>query len=396
MGPQPSALPNAGFIRPYSDDMYIPVGGSRMNDERAGSELIPSPKTKCKTIHRAYILKTGFCGIWSVTTSNTLGPCPRTGHFFCHDESNQKIYIGYGLAQNDVPMDDFWELDTVTLNWRRVPLKGDKVSPRSGTKACLVGRRIVLFGGYSDPNYFADLHTIEIDTGIVTKIQTNGYEPSPRSSPIVGCYNNKYFVWGGFNGEWPNELNILDLNTMTWRQIQNGISGRTSIPFVQIGDTLYCYGGSKSAGMLCLNMDKEEITIKECIGAPPPSQSISAGMVQVEKYLFYFGGKLASNSNKWTLMYACDVTKMWWFVFHIIPDGESVSIIDGSISDSGLFMLPRIHSFGVSYIKEKRTIMAFLGYPLKDPPSLFSVYIGEAMSIIHHREDMISVLKGEK
>lgn len=396
MGPQPSAIPNAGFVRPYSDDVYMPVGCSRMNDERDGNHIMPAPRTKCKTIHRAYILKTGFCGIWSITASNSLGPCPRTGHFFCHDQANQKIYIGYGLSQNEEPLDDFWELDIKTLKWRKIPLIGDKVTPRSGAKGCLIGKRIVLFGGYSEPNYFSDLHTIELGTGIVSMVQTNGSCPSPRSSPIIGFYNNKFFVWGGYNGEWPNELNILDLDTMTWRQIQQGISGRTSIPFVQINEILYCYGGSKSGGMLCLNMDKEELTIKECIGAPPPSQSISAGMVQVEKYLFYFGGKLANNSNKWTLMYACDIKRMWWFVFHIIPDGESVSIADGSISDTGLFMLPRIHSFGVSYIKEKRTIMAFLGYPLKDPPPLFSVYIGDAMSMIHLREDMIAVLNNEQ
>jgi hypothetical protein len=84
---------------------------------------------------------------------------------------------------------------------------------------------------------------------------------------------------------------------------------------------------------------------------------------------------------------------MWWFVFHVMPDGDSVSIADGSISEMGLFMLPRLHSFGMCYVQERREIMAFLGSPERDPPPLFVVSVGEALSVIHLREDMIAAVK---
>jgi hypothetical protein len=92
-------------------------------------------------------------------------------------------------------------------------------------------------------------------------------------------------------------------------------------------------------------------------------------------------------------MYACDVTRMWWFVFHIMPDGETVSLADGSVSQLGLFMLPRIHSCAICYAEEKRQIVAFLGYPEKDPPPLFVVSCGEALGVINLRDDMLSALK---
>ena len=220
-------------------------------------------------------------------------------------------------------------------------------------------------------------------------VNTNGTPPSERSTPIVAIYGNKFFVWGGFNGEWPNELNVLDFATMTWSQVRQEVAGRTAVPSVIVGNMLVSYGGSKSGGMVMCNLDTGAMQVRQTVGAEPPSAVMGAGMVAIGKYVFFFGGK--ANSN-WTLMYACDTKRMWWFVFHVMPDGETVSVADGSVSDLGLFMLPRIHSFGVCYVKEKRQIIAFLGHPEKDPPPLFIVSVGEAMSVIHLRDDMIDVL----
>ena len=95
--------------------------------------------------------------------------------------------------------------------------------------------------------------------------------------------------------------------------------------------------------------------------------------------------------NDWTLVYACDLTKMWWFVFHITPDEETVTLADGAVIDIGLILLPRIHSFGVVYVPEKREIVAFMGSN-KDPPPLFVLGIGFAMGFINLREDMLGML----
>jgi hypothetical protein len=60
-------------------------------------------------------------------------------------------------------------------------------------------------------------------------------------------------------------------------------------------------------------------------------------------------------------------------VFHVVPDGETVSIADEQISQSGLFMLPRIHSFGICCEERARQIIAFLGHPEKDLSPLFII-----------------------
>jgi hypothetical protein len=359
-----------------------------MQSERSGD--LPPPSTSCRTVHRANVLKTGFTGIWSVTTSNTAGPASRTGHFTVYDPANHAAYIGYGITSTGTHLSDLWPLDTLTLRWTNIPLYGEILSGRSGTRAALIGAHLVLFGGYSAPMYFGDLHTINIETGHVKVVLASGEAPTPRSTPVVAVYGGKLYVWGGFNGDWPAELNVLTFDTMTWQVFAQDVAGRTAVPWVIFENFLYSFGGSKSAGMLVLNLDTFAISIRPTTGAEPPSAVMGAGMVRVGKYGFFYGGKADTNA---TLMYACDLTTFWWFVFHVTADGETVSVADGTVSELGLFMLPRIHSFSMCYVKENRQIMAFLGSPEKDPPPLSFVAIGEAMAIINLRDDLVSLLR---
>jgi hypothetical protein len=197
-------------------------------------------------------------------------------------------------------------------------------------------------------------------------------------------------VWGGFNGDFPSELHVLDLTDKSWRQYSQKVAGRTAMPHVMYNHLLYSYGSSKSGGMLVINLDTNDIITRQSTGAEPPGSVLASGMVRIGKYAFFFGGR--ANSN-WTLMYACDLSAMWWFVFHVMADGETVSVTDGSLSDIGLFMLPRIHSFSMCYVSETRQIVALLGHPEKDPPPLFLVSVGEAMAVVNLRDDMLEMLK---
>jgi hypothetical protein len=389
MGPTQSVSPSAHVNRVFSSDIYMPIDAVRTNNER-GNSLLTGPIPPLRAPHRSAILRTGFQGVWSVFVSSTLGPAPRTGHFCCYDEATHTAYIGYGLTSDATALFDLWALDAIEYVWRSIPLRGQVPSGRSGTRAALLGDLLYCFGGYVDGTYLGDLHTINVNTGEVALLETSGAAPSPRSTPIVAIYANRLYVWGGFNMESPSELSVLDLETLVWSQHAQEVAGRTAVPGVIVGNILYSYGGSKSGLMVLLNLDRFVLETRETVGAEPPGGVMGAGMVIVDKYLFFFGGRA---NNDWTLMYACDIGRMWWFVFHVVPDGETVSITDGSISEIGLFMLPRLHSFGMCYVRETKQIVAFLGHPENDPPPLFVVSCGEALSVIHMREDMMAALK---
>ena len=383
MGPEPS-LPVPGNIHPFSNDLYLP-----MSSDLPNGQLIPMPSSKCTVVHRVKIIKSAFTGIWSIHTPNCLAPQPRTGHYTVIDEEKNIMYIGNGLGADGETILDLWALDLNTYTWRNIPLCGTEFSPRVGARAILNNGFLIVFGGYSAPNYYADLHTINLETGEIKVVITNGEVPEPRSTPIIAMYGQELFVWGGFNGRMLSDLHILHLDTMTWETKKTDVSGRTAAPFVTYGDKIYSFGSSKQGGLLEIDMTNHTVNILKTIGSEPPSAVMSAGMARVDNLVFFFGGK---SNSQWTLIYACDLTKRWWFVFHVMPDGESVSVSDGSVSDIGLFMLPRLNSFSLVYNEPRRELVATLGEPHNDPPQLFLVQIGEALSVIHMRDDLIDVL----
>jgi hypothetical protein len=289
------------------------------------------------------------------------------------------------MSEANIAMFDCWALNCISLLWRRVPLHGALLAGRTGARAAKSGDELFVFGGFSDPDYFADLHAINVETGEVRLLQTTGECPSARSTPIVVIRHSNLYVWGGFNGDWPSELFVLNLATLIWCKYPQNVTGRTAMPFVLDDNVVWSYGSSKNPGMLRIDLDCNVIAIEPTSGAEPPSVVMASQMVRVNSYAFFFGGRA---NSKWTLMYACSLRTMWWFVFHLTADGKTVSATDGSLSDLGLFMLPRIHSFSMCYVPESRHIVAFLGQPEIEPPPLFVVSIGEAMGVINLRDDM--------
>jgi hypothetical protein len=197
-------------------------------------------------------------------------------------------YVGHGATADSVPLFDLWALDTLTYRWTSVPLHGQILPGRSGARAALVGRHLIVFGGYSEPEYLADLHTIDIDTGEVALLETLGCPPSPRSTPVLAVHANRLYVWGGFNRTWPTELNVLDLDSLVWTQHPQELAGRTAVPSVRIGDFLYICGGSQTDGIVALNLLTCEMEPSETIGIQPARGVIGAAMVRIDSCLLFF------------------------------------------------------------------------------------------------------------
>lgn len=368
----------------YSEDLYIPIPNNKKNSQIQALNINPFQNESRQ------ILKTDFAGIWSVHHPSCFSPSPRTGHFTAYSSQYNIAFIGYGVSFKGEILSDLWAFHTIEKTWKEIPLTGDKVSPRSGSNADIFNNILVIFGGYCQPNYFSDLHVIDVTTGVRTIVQTNGIQPSPRSTPIVKVYNQKVYIWGGFNGEYPNKISVLDMQSRTWSHYSQDIDGRTAAPSVLIGSELYCYGGHKSSGLVVIDLNQNVIKMVPTTGTEPIPSVLGAGMVKADRYLFFFGGK---GSSEWALMYAHDIERRWWFIFHLIPDGRSVNIRDGIFSDIGLFMVPRIHFFSMVYEDQKREIIAFLGQPEKNPPPVVIISIGEALGSLHLREDMLQMLK---
>lgn len=386
---------NGTTLQQLPAEMCLPIGGMRMNDEKCqtANQQEPLPIVRANS-QRTHIVKTAFSGIWSledpVSESN---PASRTGHFSCNSESQPNIsFVGFGVGSDGTYFDDIWMLDASQRIWTMLQTNGDAISPRAGSRATLIDDVLYIFGGNYESTFFNDLYAVNLTTGQVQTVQTTGAQPTPRTSPIMSSKENEIFIWGGYDGTCPSELYVLDITSLEWKSYPQDISGRTHVAFTTVDQFIYAYGSSKTGGLLSIDMDKKIVNLLPTKGPEPQAMITDAAMVHFDKYLMFIGGKASTTS---TLMYSLDLEKMRWFVFHILPDGSTVSAVDGTISDLGLFMLPRISSLGVIYINSTREIVGYLGHPMKDPSPLFILNIGEALSTLHLRSDMLNTIESE-
>ncbi|KAH0787315.1 Kelch motif family protein [Histomonas meleagridis] len=370
-------------------DVYVPMSGIRLNNEKE-KENNPTAQSLQRN-RRSHIVKTFFSGVWSLEqTDSPIAPVSRTGQFQCYSEYKNSTIIGFGIDENGNNLNDVWFLHKGTRQWSNFVLSGIPISPRSGSRAVAIENILFVIGGVNGLNYYNDIYSINLDTGLTQIIETIGAIPTPRSSFVLSVFNNQIFLWGGYNGTWPSDLYILDLQTLTWEMLPNDVMGRSNSAYETVGNLVYIYGSSKTGGLLVINMSDRSIETLPTTGPEPSPTLLDATMVHFDTYLMFIGGKSATPT---TFLYAIDLTKMRWFVFHILPDGTSLSAVDGTINDLGMFMIPRTYSMSAFYDEQKREIVTFLGCPSAEQKNLFILGVGEALAALHLRSDMFDIIQ---
>ncbi|BBH04024.1 Galactose oxidase/kelch repeat superfamily protein, partial [Prunus dulcis] len=98
-----------------------------------------------------------------------------------------------------------------TLMWRELNTSGQLLPPRAGHSTVAFGKNLFVFGGFTDAqNLYNDLHMLDVDTGVWTKVITAGDGPSARFSVAGDCLDP---VKGGvlvFIGGCNKSLEALD------------------------------------------------------------------------------------------------------------------------------------------------------------------------------------------
>ncbi|CAM8978134.1 unnamed protein product [Rhodiola kirilowii] len=132
-----------------------------------------------------YILNTETL-TWRRTVTAGILPSPRDSHT-CSSWKNNIIVIG-GEDQNDYYMSDVHIFDTETSIWRLLKTSGDKLKPRAGHTTVSFGKHLIIFGGFSDEHdLYNDLHMLDVENGIWSKLLTEGQGPSARFSMSGDC-----------------------------------------------------------------------------------------------------------------------------------------------------------------------------------------------------------------
>ena len=370
---------------------YSRIDGERMMAFMADNELADDDGD---TMMLANVTKMPYNGYWSIRLPGGKCPVARSGHFTAYSDELRTCFIGYGKRRNGELLNDVWAFDVDDYKWTKLKLTGDNVSPRFGSVATMMGNYIVIFGGEGEQEgeYFSDLHTIDVTTGEVMFTQAKGTQPAKRADPVMAIYRKRLYIWGGYNGNDVSELNVMDFASMKWGIVDTDIPGRPDAAWTVYRQRILLYGGAKTKGtdFICVDMKNCDVTSVLSQGTAPNSLVTNAGMVKAGGYLLFFGGR---SKSQYTMVYACELSTLWWFVFFVAPDGETTSLSDGKISPDGVFELPRTHSFSSIYDPYKREVLAFLGHPHKNPTPIFVLQVGQALSFLNLREDMMAMLE---
>ncbi|MCH86416.1 acyl-CoA-binding domain protein, partial [Trifolium medium] len=130
---------------------------------------------------------------------------------------------------------------------------------RGGQTVSLVGNTLVIFGGQdAKRTLLNDLHILDLETMTWDEIDAVGVPPSPRSDHTAAVHVDRYLLifGGGSHATCYNDLHVLDLQTMEWsRPTQQGDipTPRAGHAGVTVGENWFIVGGgdNKSGMLLC-------------------------------------------------------------------------------------------------------------------------------------------------
>ncbi|CAL4927976.1 unnamed protein product [Urochloa decumbens] len=204
------------------------------------------------------------------------------------------------------------EFDPHTCTWSNVRTYGKSPVSRRGQTVTLVGTTLVLFGGEDAKRCLLnDLHILDLETMTWDDVDAIGTPPSPRSDHAAACHADHYLlIFGGVShASFFNDLHVLDLHTMEWsRPKQQGLtpSPRASHAGATVGENWYIVGGGNNKSgvseTLVLNMSTLTWSIFSTVEGQVPLAS--EGMTLVHSnyngydYLISFGGYNGRYSNE--------------------------------------------------------------------------------------------------
>ncbi|CAH2067199.1 unnamed protein product [Thlaspi arvense] len=172
-----------------------------------------------------YILNTETF-VWkrAVTTGNP--PSARDSHT-CSTWKKKIIVVG-GEDLNDYYLSDVHILDTETFVWKELKTSGQLLTPRAGHVTVALERNLFVFGGFTDSqDLYDDLHVLDVETGVWSKVVSMEEGPSARFSAAAVClgpYKDGLFLFlGGCN------KNLEPLDDIYYLHTEGGYDARVDL-----------------------------------------------------------------------------------------------------------------------------------------------------------------------
>ncbi|CAL5194739.1 unnamed protein product [Lathyrus oleraceus] len=229
-----------------------------------------------------------------------------------------------GTQDKDVVVEGFASVG-VYDQWVAPPVSGQRPKARYEHGAAAVQDKLYIYGGNHNGRYLSDLHVLDLRRWTWSKLEAKtGDEPSTTLDPCAGhsliAWGNKLLSIAGHTKDPSESIQVkqFDLQTATWSTLKTygkaPISrGGQSVSLV--GNTLVIFGGQDAKRALLNDLhilDLETMTWDEidAVGVPPSPRSDHAAAVHVERYLLIFGG--GSHATCYNDLHVLDLQTMEW------------------------------------------------------------------------------------
>ncbi|KAL6513360.1 acyl-CoA-binding domain-containing protein 4 [Orobanche gracilis] len=175
------------------------------------------------------------------------GTTPCAGHSLIPWEGKLLSFAGHTKDPSETLQVKVFDLQTCT--WSTLKTYGKPPISRGGQSVTLVGTTIVIFGGQdANRSLLNDLHILDLESMTWDEMDTVGVPPSPRSDHAAAVHADRYLLifGGGSHATCFNDLHVLDIQTMEWsRPMQQGEipSPRAGHAGVTIGENWFILGG---------------------------------------------------------------------------------------------------------------------------------------------------------
>ncbi|KAK7258889.1 hypothetical protein RIF29_24478 [Crotalaria pallida] len=229
-----------------------------------------------------------------------------------------------GTQDKDVVVEGFGSVG-VYDEWIAPPVTSQRPKARYEHGAAVVQDKLYIYGGNHNGRYLNDLHVLDLRNWTWSKIEAKAGDESPVT--LTPCAGHSLIPWGnkllsiaGHTKD-PSEsiqVKAFDLQTATWSSLKSfgkaPVSrGGQSVNLV--GSSLVVFGGQDAKRTLLNDLhilDLETMTWDEidAVGVPPSPRSDHTAAVHVDRYLLIFGG--GSHATCYNDLHVLDMQTMEW------------------------------------------------------------------------------------
>ncbi|KAF3454512.1 hypothetical protein FNV43_RR04960 [Rhamnella rubrinervis] len=246
----------------------------------------------------------------STDSSSPLTVAPCAGHSLIPWDNKLLSIAGHTKDPSETIQVKAFDLQT--CSWSTLKTYGKPPVSRGGQSVTLVGTSLVIFGGQdAKRSLLNDLHILDLETMTWDEIDAVGVPPSPRSDHAAAVHAERYLLifGGGSHATCFNDLHVLDLQAMEWsRPTQQGDlpTARAGHAGVPVGENWFIVGGGDNKSgvseTVVLNMStlvwSVVTTVQGRVPVASEGLSVVVGSYSGEDMLVSFGGYNGRYSNE--------------------------------------------------------------------------------------------------